>query len=392
MLSNQDLNQNKSSPSISNQFQNNTSQIVNYYINLTQNLNMNNPNYSLMPKPSLMESSNNLSPNNKNSNPNPNQNNANITLLNTFIMTSYINNLQIEANYRKYCEMLSNCNNIIANQNEKITKETINFAKKKRRRKTNSNEKKVENKKIINLAEKNGAQKTNKIEHSIDKEIDEHKQSIVKLNVKSDEKCDKKENNKKINIVSKDKEKLNRNKKINKYKELLQDSFLEQFDKDNHKNDVSIIINNSNYDEINNESKNKNKNQKTKQKKEINSKKKNLNLKNNNSKNGKKTNVLRNRKNNNHHFTQKKKAKSNVKFQATQCIFHGENYQKTNSAIEFMKYNYNYIKEKEEFKKIKDAERQTVRIDLTNLIYNNNYDNNKNNLSDIKKIWSKSMN
>jgi hypothetical protein len=118
-----------------------------------------------------------------------------------------------------------------------------------------------------------------------------------------------------------------------------------------------------------------------------------LNFKNNNSKNGKKTNILRNiRKNNSHHFTQKKKAKSNVKFQSTQCIFHGENYQKTNSAIEFMKYNYNYIKEKEEFKKIKDAERQTVQIDPTNLLYNNNYENNKNDLSNIKKIWSKSMN
>lgn len=379
MLSNQDLNQYKPSPSINNQFQNNTSQIVNYYINLTQNLNMNNPNYSLMPKLSLMESDNNLSSNNNNSN----VINANIALLNKFIMSSYINNLQIEANYLQYCEKMSNCNNIITNQNEKITKEAINFAKKKRRRKANSNEKTDKNKKIINLGEKNGTHETIKIEHSIDKEIDEHKQSIVKLNIKSDEKCDK------INNVSKNKEKSKRSKKINKYKELLQDSILEHLD--NHKNDISIIINNSNYDEKNNESKKKN--QKIKQKKEIYLNEKILNFKNNNSKNGKKTNIQRNiRKNNNHHFTQKKKAKSNVKFQPTQCIFHGENYQKTNSAIEFMKYNYNYIKEKEEFKKIKDAERQTVQIDPTYLIYNNNYENNKNNLSNIKKIWSKSMN
>jgi hypothetical protein len=278
---------------------------------------------------------------------------------------------------------MSNCNNIISNQNEKITKEAINFSKKKRRRKANSNEKTDKNKKIINLVEKNGAHETIKKEHSIDNEIDEHKQSIVKLNIKSDEKCDK------VNNVSKNKEKSHRSKKINKYKELLQDSILEHLD--NYKNDVSIIINNSNYDEKNNKSKKKNQN--IKQKKEIYLNEKILNFKNNNSKNGKKTNILRNiRKNNSHHFTQKKRAKSNVKFQSTQCIFHGENYQKTNSAIEFMKYNYNYIKEKEEFKKIKDAERQTVQIDPTNLLYNNNYENNKNDLSNIKKIWSKSMN
>jgi hypothetical protein len=164
MLSNQDLNQYKSSPSINNQFQNNTSQIVNYYINLNQNLNMNNPNYSLMPKLSLMESANNLSSNNNISNPI----NANIALLNKFIISSYLNNLQFEENYLQYCEKMSNCNNIIANQNEKITKEAINFSKKKRRRKANSNEKTDKNKKIINLVEKNGAHETIKIEHSID--------------------------------------------------------------------------------------------------------------------------------------------------------------------------------------------------------------------------------
>ena len=57
-----------------------------------------------------------------------------------------------------------------------------------------------------------------------------------------------------------------------------------------------------------------------------------------------------------------------------------------------MKYNYNYFEEKKEPTKINDADKQTVQLELSEIIYSNNYENNKNNLSDIKKIWPKSMN
>ena len=55
-----------------------------------------------------------------------------------------------------------------------------------------------------------------------------------------------------------------------------------------------------------------------------------------------------------------------------------------------MKYNYNFIEEKKQPKKIENAERQTVQVDSSKIIYNNNYENNKYNLSDIKPIWLKS--
>ena len=72
-----------------------------------------------------------------------------------------------------------------------------------------------------------------------------------------------------------------------------------------------------------------------------------------------------------------------MKYPSTHCIFHGDNYQKTNS----IKYNYNYIEGKEKFKKIENANRQVVQVDTSKIIYNNNYENNKYNLSNIKTIW-----
>ena len=55
-----------------------------------------------------------------------------------------------------------------------------------------------------------------------------------------------------------------------------------------------------------------------------------------------------------------------------------------------MKYNYNFIEEKKQTKKIENAERQAVKVDSSKIIYSNNYENNKYNLSDIKPIWLKS--
>ena len=394
MLSNQDLNQNNICPLINNQIQNNTSQIINYYINCTQNLNMNNPNYSWMPQISLMENSHNLTSNNQNLS----QMYANLALLNAFIsMTNYINNFQTQSNQQQNAEMMTNCNNAMINQNEIKVKEVPNFCKKKRSRDYKNNDcniKTAKNIKIINTEEKNGIIEKNKIEHSINNEmnkIDEQKQYGEKININFEPKSEKTENNdQKISETTTKIEKLNRKKKINKYKELLQDSILENLD--NHINDVSIIINNTEYDENNHKSKNKNVN--TKGKKVINSNKnkKNLNFKKKiNSKDGKLSNEHNRRYN--HHVTNKKNTKSNfIKYQSTKCIFHGDDYQKTKSAIDFMKYNYNYFEEKKEPTKINDADKQTVQLELSEIIYSNNYENNKNNLSDIKKIWPKSMN
>ena len=393
MLSNKDLNKNKTFPLIKSQIPNNNSQIINCYINLTQNLNMNNHNCSLVTQIPLAKNSTNLTPEKLN----PGQFN-NTALLNTVINMNYL--VQMQANYQHYSQLISNVNSTNLNQNEKKLKETPNMMGKKRSRKSKNDEIKINIKKtdknIKNIIkEKNGTFDKNKIEgdmskmdHSTDNEINETEneqnqpmEQQVKINI------EKKNENAKNNSINKNK--LNRKKKRNQYKELLQDTILEHLDCP--KNEISIIINNSEYDETNNELKNKNvhKNENTKKNIKFRNDQKSFNLKKSNSIKRKTSNF--NNRRYNRHFTQKKKSKSNIiKYQATQCIFHGDNYQKTNSAIDFMKYNYNFIEEKKQPKKIENAERQAVQVDASKIIYSNNYENNKYNLSDIKPIWLRS--
>ena len=393
MLSNKDLNKNKTFPLIKSQIPNNNSQIINCYINLTQNLNMNNHNCSLVTQIPLAKNSTNLTPEKLN----PGQFN-NTALLNTVINMNYL--VQMQANYQHYSQLISNVNSTNLNQNEKKLKETPNMMGKKRSRKSKNDEIKINIKKtdknIKNIIkEKNGTFDKNKIEgdmskmdHSTDNEINETEneqnqpmEQQVKINI------EKKSENAKNNSINKNK--LNRKKKRNQYKELLQDTILEHLDCP--KNEISIIINNSEYDETNNELKNKNvhKNENTKKNIKFRNDQKSFNLKKSNSIKRKTSNF--NNRRYNRHFTQKKKSKSNIiKYQATQCIFHGDNYQKTNSAIDFMKYNYNFIEEKKQPKKIENAERQAVQVDASKIIYSNNYENNKYNLSDIKPIWLRS--
>ena len=386
MLSNKDLNKNKTFPLIKSQIPNNNSQIINCYINLTQNLNMNNHNCSLVTQIPLAKNSTNLTPEKLN----PGQFN-NTALLNTVINMNYL--VQMQANYQHYSQLISNVNSTNLNQNEKKLKETPNMMGKKRSRKSKNDEIKINIKNIIK--EKNGTFDKNKIEgdmskmdHSTDNEINETEneqnqpmEQQVKINI------EKKSENAKNNSINKNK--LNRKKKRNQYKELLQDTILEHLDCP--KNEISIIINNSEYDETNNELKNKNvhKNENTKKNIKFRNDQKSFNLKKSNSIKRKTSNF--NNRRYNRHFTQKKKSKSNIiKYQATQCIFHGDNYQKTNSAIDFMKYNYNFIEEKKQPKKIENAERQAVQVDASKIIYSNNYENNKYNLSDIKPMWLRS--
>ena len=85
MLSNKNLNKNKTFPLINNQIPNNNSQIINCYINLTQNLNMNNHNCSLVTQIPLTKNSTNLTP--EKSNLDLYKNTA---LLNTVIKMNYL--------------------------------------------------------------------------------------------------------------------------------------------------------------------------------------------------------------------------------------------------------------------------------------------------------------
>ena len=178
MLSNKDLNKNKTFPLIKSQIPNNNSQIINCYINLTQNLNMNNHNCSLVTQIPLAKNSTNLTPEKLN----PGQFN-NTALLNTVINMNYL--VQMQANYQHYSQLISNVNSTNLNQNEKKLKETPNMMGKKRSRKSKNDEIKINIKKtdknIKNIIkEKNGTFDKNKIEgdmskmdHSTDNEINE---------------------------------------------------------------------------------------------------------------------------------------------------------------------------------------------------------------------------
>ena len=155
-------------------------------------------------------------------------------------------------------------------------------------------------------------------------------------------------------------------KRKNKYEELLKDTFLFHIGEKKERN----IISNSNEEPS----------KKTNKKRSLN--------KNDNSNN-------------------KKNDKKNLK-QST-MIFHGENYEKTKSPLNFMKYNFNYIKKENHKlnKLIENKEQQHINLPLFHLLnmkindlYNipkniwnpSLYKNNiplKDILSKIEKIWPK---
>ena len=244
--------------------------------------------------------------------------------------------------------------------------------------------------KNCNLSKSQNKENNKKINNSnevinINKEI-KHK---IKININpwkniSDENVinlnEQLENEKnKLKKATQSKEYQNKNingKKKKKCKELLQDTFLENLDQS--KKDFVIIIDNSRFEKSN---KFKNTTLKKSESSKINMKKSNSIIKKGN-------NISKIHKNYKHHFTsQKRICPKRTKFQSTECIFHGDNYEKTSSAIDFMKYNFNFIEKIKPLKKIENEENQVVNLKIEKSIYKNNYENNKSYLSDIKLIW-----
>lgn len=385
-----DKNEKEAFPPLINQLKNDNSQIINYYINLTHNLNMNNVDYEAMFKFPLY--GNPMNPNS--SQDNPNQVLANAALFNTYLnMKNYFNMLQMQTSCNQYSQMNSHMNNYQSNQNN------IKLVGKKRKietKKGNKDEisKKADNnfKTIINV--KNASTQKNKNESKDEPEKNKHSnngieykmadQSSAQQNleipeINSDNKT--KDNELGTEIKEEKKNKVKRKRNRCKYKELLQDILLEHLD--NEKKEISIVIDNSSFEPPKSPSNNK--------KSKKNNKKKILNFKKSNStKNKKEKNISLKSQRYKTNIKNKKREKTNkVKYQTTEVIFHGDKYEKTKSAIDFMKYNYNFIEEIKQ-PKIDDSKRQTADIDLPRIIYKNNYENNKNNLTDIKPIWLRS--
>lgn len=391
-----DKNSKQAFPPLINQLQNDNSQIINYYINLTHNLNMNNVGYESMLKFPLSGDSVNSDGNQEN----PNQALANAALFNTYInMRNYFNILQMQASCNQFSQLHSHMNNYQSNQNNKKQNQNLKLVGKKRKMETQKDyndeiSKKTDNnfKNIINI--KNGSLQKNKNECNDQPEKNKNSNDVIRNKIISqtstkqnseipEKKSDNKsKDNNKVETEPKEekKNKVTRKRNKYKYKELLQDILLEHLDKE--KKDISIVIDNSSFEPPKSSSKNKRSQKKNK---------KILNFKKSNStknKNDRNTQIKSQRCKSNSKNKKKEKTHT-VKFQATEVIFHGDKYVKTKSAIDFMKYNYNFIEEIKQ-PKIGDAKKQAADIDLPRIIYKNNYENNKYNLSDIKPIWLRS--
>ena len=356
MLQNKETNNNFTSNNYQNS--NNVSKIINYYISPNQILFMNNPYYY----PSLLNNSFQYLPsslpylfNGNSNNIALNQNSIQILnnldiINNNFNLNNYTNIFQIQPSYNQFS---GSGGNIKSNEKNKRTKQSSKLLEKKKNRGN-------ENKYI----KKNDNYKNNKTLNTTNFHINDEKSYIINSNqndiiekelIKNEKKTKqihplkekiktiKNENitnslNKKNNINNKDR-KIKRNIKI--YKELLQDTLLQHLDEE--KKDICIIINNNEFKEA--------------------KKEKSKKMKNN--------------------YTIKEKI-NNLKTQKTKCIFHGNNYEKTNSIFDFMKYNYKSIEDIKKPKKIYNPEMQTVNINPN--IYSNNFEDNKYNIYEIQLI------
>ena len=396
-----DKNSKKAFPPLINQLQNDNSQIINYYINLTHNLNMNNVGYESMLKFPLYGDSVNSNKGQENQN----QALANAALINTYLnMTNYFNMLQMQASCNQYSQLHPHMNNYQSNQNNKKPNQNLKLVGKKRKMETKKDNQDEFNKKIDEdfknfINEKNGSPQKNKKESNDQPEKIKHSndvisnkiisQSTVQQNLeipekKSDDKTKDNELGNEAKEEKKNKVKRKRNKY--KYKELLQDILLEHLD--HEKKEISIVIDNSSFEPSRPSSSNK---RSQKNNKKILNFKKSNSIKNKNEKNikSKSQRCTTNLKNKKKEKKEKNEKSNTVKFQPTEVIFHGDKYEKTKSAIDFMKYNYNFIEEIKQ-PKIGDAKKQAADIDLPRIIYKNNYENNKYNLSDIKPMWLRS--
>ena len=400
MLSNQASIQKIAFPLEDNQFLNNTTQINNYYLNLTHNLNLNNFDENKISKYPINPNLNMLNLNNQNTN----ENLSKLSFVNTFInINNFISLLQMQESFKSYQELLVSNNG--PQKGEKSAEITPKIIGIKRNREefgnndTNNNHDK--NLKII-INEKNGNYSKKKKTQVIFEKNKFNKKRNVKKIIKAknnnntnyiqsfgptieidltNKNKNEISNDLKINeneIKNKDKKKCN--KKLNRYKELLQDTILENLDKE--KNDLEIIINNTE-NQISSNSQRSKKVKKLKTEKILkrpkpctNNKYKTKTIKNSRAKT-----IFTSEKNNKHDY---------IRYQSTKCIFHGDKYKNTNLSIDFMKYNYNFIEEIKQPKKSDNKIKHILNIKIPNIISENNYENHINNLSELKPIWLRS--
>lgn len=188
-----------------------------------------------------------------------------------------------------------------------------------------------------------------------------NKGNIIELY--EDGKKDKKEENEK-----KDKKTKNVSKKKKMCEELLQDTLLEHIGE--KKTQITAFNEESNLSVINKPNK-----------------------KHTNNNNSNKNDEKKGTNNKNQHKKQIKTKICNINYQPTRVIFHGEDYEKTKSVNDFMKYNFNFSVEEQYISKrlIVDYENQHVNLEKMNkdsIIPKEISDNNT--VFEIKPKWLRS--
>ena len=254
--------------------------------------------------------------------------------------------------------------------------------------------------------------KDDNCEEKIDKNSENNEQKEIKTpELEPTQEKEKREQTKEVETEEKKKKK----KRKNNLAELLQDTFLEHIGEPKkkigsspEKQLVNINIKTSK-NKSKNDSKNKNKN-KQKSPNELNESNNIISqsqssLKDKDKDKKNKIKSLRNqRKKPQHKITlknnkdiladlekNKKDEKSVSNPKLTKVIYHGENYEKTKSSIDFMKYNFDFsIEEQYKTKKlITDYDHQHIDLIKINENFYDNYNANNHNLENTEQKWSR---
>ena len=278
---------------------------------------------------------------------------------------------------------------------------------------------------VIEIKDAQKLKDVSNIENNETKKISNEENGIIKQNSEENKEINNEENEKETKAISsddtgKDKnekkvEKKKAKKKKRNYAELLQDTFLEHIGETKKKKNTieneptkvnnKIIINKS---DLNIKNKIKSNNPKTaiattnklldlneKSSENTETKEKTKKQKIKNQRNQKKKQHRLTIKNNNNILADLQKDKTNEKNESnskiTKVIFHGDNYEKTNSMIDFMKYNFDFsIEEQYKTKKlITDYDQQHADFTKNKDHFYENYNYNAQNLENIEQKWSR---
>jgi hypothetical protein len=338
---------------------------------------------------SLLNSANNL-PQNQNLLPNINnindfQNQNQNILSNNFLL----NKKTFNPNHQEIEEEIPNPIQKVENNDINQNDEENNCSPIKSDLKVESNSKQ---KSIENIEEDNIIQENKISEEKVEETLEEKDEKSEKNEISTTPLEEKEEEDKK-EVKEKTKKKK---KRRNNYKELLYDSILEHIgkkEKNENENSIQLEEEISSLDNENN--KKKEDNPRNKKTQNSNNQKNKPKTRARNGKHSRKKQHRITLKNNKDILADLEKNKKDEKSvsnpKLTKVIYHGENYEKTKSSIDFMKYNFDFsIEEQYKTKKlITDYEHQHIDLIKINENFYDNYNANNHNLENTEQKWSR---